>query len=36
MLRYMRAAQEIIASKPASFRRCYGSEFISCDRDVWA
>lgn len=30
------AAQAIIASKPKSFRRCYGSEFISRDLDLWA
>jgi len=29
LLRYLRAAQVIIASKPASFRRCYGPEFIA-------
>jgi len=27
LLRYVRAAQVVIASQPASFRRCYGSEF---------
>ena len=27
LLRYLEAAQAIIASEPASFRRCYGSEF---------
>jgi transposase InsO family protein len=29
LLRYLRAAQVIIVSKPASFRRCYGPEFIA-------
>ncbi|MFT6253665.1 MAG: hypothetical protein ACJAW9_003614 [Sulfitobacter sp.] len=29
LLRYLEAAQAVIDSKPASFRRCYGSELIS-------
>uniref|UniRef100_UPI002492A95A integrase core domain-containing protein n=1 Tax=Roseibium album TaxID=311410 RepID=UPI002492A95A len=36
LLRNLRAAQAIIASKSTSFRRCYGSEFISRDLDLWA
>ncbi|OWU70633.1 integrase core domain-containing protein, partial [Phaeobacter sp. 22II1-1F12B] len=36
LLRYLEAAQAIIALKPASFRRCYGSELISRDLDLWA
>jgi hypothetical protein len=34
LLHYLRAAQVVIASKSASFRRCYGPEFIAkkvCD-----
>jgi transposase InsO family protein len=29
LLHYLRAAQVVIASKSASFRRCYGPEFIA-------
>ncbi|WP_233145805.1 transposase, partial [Phaeobacter sp. 22II1-1F12B] len=29
LLRYLEAAQAIIALKPASLRRCYGPEFIA-------
>ena len=34
--RYLAAAQAIIASKPASFRRCYGTEFTSRAILRWA
>jgi hypothetical protein len=41
LLRYLRAAQVVITSKPASFRRCYGPEFTrrailkwACDNGV--
>ena len=33
---YLGAAQVVIASQSTSFRRCYGSEFISLDLDLWA
>jgi putative transposase len=36
MLRYLGAAQGVRVSKSASFRRCYGSEFISRDLNLWA
>ena len=29
LLRYLGAAQAVIASQPASFRRCYGPEYVS-------
>ena len=29
LLRYLVAAQAIIASRPASFQRCYGPEFVA-------
>jgi putative transposase len=29
LLRYLRAAQVVIASKPASFRRCYGVDLTA-------
>jgi putative transposase len=36
LLRYLRAAQVVITSKPASFRRCYGPEYISGKLLEWA
>ena len=36
LLRYLRAAQAIIASQSASFRRCYGTEYISGTLQTWA
>lgn len=36
LLRYLEAAQAIIALKPASFRRCYGPEFTSRAIMRWA
>ncbi len=36
LLRYLGAAQAIIAFKPAPFRRCYGSEFTSRAILKWA
>ena len=36
LLRYLKAAQVVIASKPASFRRCYGTEFTSRAILRWA
>ncbi len=35
LLRYLGAAQAIIASRPASFRRYYGSEYVSGDLATW-
>jgi putative transposase len=36
LLRYLRAAQVVITSKPASFRRCYGPEYVSGKLIEWA
>ena len=36
LLRYLRAAQVAIASQSASFQKCYESEFISRELDLWA
>jgi putative transposase len=36
LLRYLRAAQVVITSKPASFRRCYGPEYVSGKLLEWA
>ena len=36
LLRYLRAAQAIIASKSTTFRRCYGTEFTSKAILKWA
>ncbi len=36
LLRYLGAAQAIIASEPAPFRRCYGTEFTSRAILKWA
>jgi putative transposase len=36
LLRYLRAAQVAIASQSASFRRCYGPEYISETLKKWA
>jgi len=35
LLRYLRAAQAIIAYQSASFRRCYGPEFIAKALQDW-
>ena len=35
LLRYTKAAQVIKASEPASFRRCYGSSYVSGDLAEW-
>ena len=36
LLRYTKTTQAIKASQSTTFRRCYGSEFISRDMDLWA
>jgi transposase InsO family protein len=36
LLRYLRAAQAVIASQSASFRRCYGAEYVSGKLMKWA
>lgn len=36
LLRLIRATQSVKPSLSAFFRRCYGSEFISRDLDLWA
>lgn len=36
LLRLIRATQSVKASFSVFFRRCYGSEFISRDLDLWA
>ena len=36
LLRYLGAAQAVIASQPASFRRCYGPEYVSGFLKTWA
>ncbi len=36
LLRYLGAAQAVIASQPASFRRCYATEFTSRAILKWA
>ena len=36
LLRYLAAAQVVIASQSASFRRCYGPEYISGKLMEWA
>jgi len=36
LLRNLRAAQAVIASKSAPFRRCYGPEYISGTLMTWA
>jgi transposase InsO family protein len=35
LLRYLGAAQAIIASKPAAFRRCYGPEYVAQAVQDW-
>ena len=36
LLRYLKAAQAVIASQSALFRRCYGPEYISETLGIWA